>query len=73
MSAGGREFLAGDVDVPFTVMSVAKPFVFALACELLGIDPGRARVLAAQRLSRALGLDLFASPVVAAPADDLTR
>lgn len=34
----GREFLAGDVDVPFALMSVAKPFVFALACERHGID-----------------------------------
>jgi glutaminase len=38
VSAAGRQFVAGDVDVPFTVMSVAKPFVFALACERLGID-----------------------------------
>ncbi len=34
----GHEFLAGDVDVPFALMSVAKPFVFALACEHHGID-----------------------------------
>ncbi|HYN65874.1 MAG TPA: glutaminase A [Ornithinibacter sp.] len=34
----GHEFLAGDVDVPFALMSVAKPFVFALACEHQGID-----------------------------------
>jgi glutaminase len=34
----GHEFLAGDVDVPFALMSVAKPFVFALACERHGID-----------------------------------
>ena len=29
---------AGDAGVPFTIMSVAKPFVFALACELRGIE-----------------------------------
>jgi len=34
----GHEFLAGDTDVPFALMSVAKPFVFALACEHHGID-----------------------------------
>ena len=34
----GHEFVAGDVDVPFALMSVAKPFVFALACERHGID-----------------------------------
>ena len=34
----GHEFTAGDVDVPFALMSVAKPFVFALACARLGVD-----------------------------------
>ena len=34
----GHEFVAGDVDVPFALMSVAKPFVFALACARLGVD-----------------------------------
>ena len=43
---GGRT-LAGDAEVPFTIMSVSKPFVFALACathggeqmrELIGVD-----------------------------------
>ncbi len=38
VSAGGHQFVAGDVDAPFSVMSVAKPFVFALACERVGID-----------------------------------
>lgn len=38
ISAAGAEYLVGDVEVPFPVMSVAKPFVFALACELLGIE-----------------------------------
>ena len=34
----GHEFVAGDVDVPFALMSVAKPFVFALASARLGVD-----------------------------------
>jgi len=38
VSVDGHEFLAGDVDVPFALMSVAKPFVFALAGEQHGID-----------------------------------
>jgi glutaminase len=38
VSVDGREFLAGDVDARFALMSVAKPFVFALACERHGID-----------------------------------
>jgi glutaminase len=40
----GAVHTAGDVDVPFTIMSVAKPFVFALACEALGPDEARRRV-----------------------------
>lgn len=31
----------GDVEARFTLMSVTKPFVFALACEALGIDAVR--------------------------------
>ena len=34
----------GDSTVPFSIMSVAKPFVFALACAALGADEVRARV-----------------------------
>jgi glutaminase len=36
MAAGGVSFAAGDADYEFTIMSVSKPFVFALGCELLG-------------------------------------
>ena len=32
----GRVFAAGDVEHPFTIMSVSKPFVFALVCAQLG-------------------------------------
>ena len=35
---------AGDSAVPFSIMSVAKPFVFALACAALGADGVRARI-----------------------------
>ena len=37
----GSVYTAGDADVEFTLMSVSKPFVFALVCEALG--PERAR------------------------------
>jgi glutaminase len=37
----GRIYAAGDVDYPFTIMSVSKPFVFALVCELSGPDAAR--------------------------------
>ncbi|MEV6298947.1 glutaminase A [Actinoplanes sp. NPDC051861] len=34
----GGLYAAGDTDYGFTIMSVAKPFVFALACQSLGPD-----------------------------------
>jgi glutaminase len=38
VSLEGNEYAAGDVDVPFALMSVAKPFVLALAVEELGAE-----------------------------------
>jgi glutaminase len=40
----GRVFAAGDHEHPFTIMSVSKPFVFALVCEALGVETVRERV-----------------------------
>jgi glutaminase len=40
----GRVFEAGDSRRPFTIMSVAKPFVFALTCQAVGVDAIRALV-----------------------------
>ncbi|TDU83335.1 L-glutaminase [Kribbella voronezhensis] len=37
----GRMIEAGDCRRPFTIMSVAKPFVFALVCQAVGIDAVR--------------------------------
>ncbi len=52
VSVEAQGFEAGDVEAPFVLMSVSKPFVFALLCadvgphsaaELIGVDPtGRA-------------------------------
>ena len=36
VGVAGRLVGAGDIDVPFTIMSVAKPFVFALVCDAWG-------------------------------------
>ncbi|WP_331715431.1 glutaminase A [Tessaracoccus coleopterorum] len=41
VSVGGRVFGVGDTDHRFTLMSVAKPFVFALACATVGADTAR--------------------------------
>lgn len=35
---------AGDTRVPFTIMSVAKPFTFALACDIVGTDAAGERL-----------------------------
>lgn len=40
----GTTYRAGDADVRFTIMSVSKPFVFALVCQALGPVAVRARV-----------------------------
>ena len=40
----GRLFEAGDSGTEFTIMSVAKPFVFALVADRLGVDEVRRRV-----------------------------
>jgi glutaminase len=44
VSARGTSHAAGDVDVEFSIMSVAKPFVFALVCDMLGPGVIRRRV-----------------------------
>lgn len=40
----GTTYTAGDANVPFSIMSVAKPFVFALVCQALGADAARDRI-----------------------------
>jgi glutaminase len=44
VGTSGRAFTAGDADREFTIMSVSKPFVFALVCEQLGPDAVRDRI-----------------------------
>ena len=41
---GGNLYIAGDAEHEFTIMSVSKPFVFALACQALGPEAVRERV-----------------------------
>ena len=41
VSTGGEVYSAGDAEIEFSIMSVSKPFVFALLCEAIG--PGEAR------------------------------
>jgi glutaminase len=41
VGTSGRVYAAGDVDYEFSIMSVSKPFVFALVCEIIGSDAAR--------------------------------
>jgi glutaminase len=43
-STSGEVFSVGDAEVEFTLMSVSKPFVFALVCQALGPDEARDRL-----------------------------
>ena len=40
----GAVYEVGDTSHPFTIMSISKPFAFALVCELLGPEEARARL-----------------------------
>ncbi len=40
----GAVHASGDWDRPFSIMSVSKPFVFALVCQVLGADVARQRL-----------------------------
>ncbi len=44
VAATGSVYAAGDAEHEFTIMSVSKPFVFALMCERLGPDALRDRI-----------------------------
>lgn len=40
----GNVFAVGDVDYEFTIMSVSKPFVFALVCQAVGVAAVREKI-----------------------------
>lgn len=40
----GRLYPVGDADHPFAIMSVSKPFIFALLCEQIGATSARERI-----------------------------
>ncbi|WP_157020335.1 glutaminase A [Mesorhizobium xinjiangense] len=44
VGADGREFSVGDAEHEFTIMSVSKPFMFALICDLIGATSARERL-----------------------------
>ncbi len=44
VSVRGNVYSAGDCDHEFAIMSVSKPFVFALICELIGTEAARGKL-----------------------------
>jgi glutaminase len=44
VGTSGKVYAVGDSDHEFTIMSVSKPFILALVCELLGPDEVREKV-----------------------------
>jgi glutaminase len=44
VGTSGRLYAAGDTDHEFSIMSVSKPFVFALVCETIGPEVARDRL-----------------------------
>jgi glutaminase len=68
VSVGGDVHDVGDAGVEFTVMSVAKPFVFAIVCDALGPDEVQRRIGV-----NATGLPFNAVEAVARRADGRTN
>jgi glutaminase len=44
VGTSGRIYGAGDVDYEFSIMSLSKPFLFALICETIGSEEARAKL-----------------------------
>ena len=44
VGTSGNVYAVGDADYEFTIMSVSKPFVFALVCEALGVEEARQKI-----------------------------
>ena len=42
VGTSGNVYAVGDADYEFTIMSVSKPFIFALVCQELGVEEARA-------------------------------
>jgi glutaminase len=44
VGVSGKVYAIGDCEFEFSIMSVSKPFVFALICELIGVEEARAKL-----------------------------
>jgi glutaminase len=64
-----RPTAAGDTDYPFSIMSVSKPFVFAMVCQSIGAEQAREKLGA-----NSTGLPFIPSPRLSgARTDGRTR
>lgn len=68
VGTSGNVYAAGDTEVDFTIMSVSKPFVFALVCQALGPKVARAKIGA-----NATGLPFNSLTAVERSGDGLTN
>ena len=68
VSTSGDVAAAGDADVEFSIMSVSKPFVFALVCQVVGAEEARERLGA-----NATGLPFNSRAAVEQSADGRTN
>lgn len=44
VGVSGNVYQVGDAGVEFSIMSVSKPFVFALVCEVIGVEEARGKI-----------------------------
>jgi glutaminase len=44
VGTSGNVYAAGDTDYAFSIMSVSKPFVFAMVCQAIGAEPAREKL-----------------------------
>jgi glutaminase len=44
VGTSGRVYAAGEIDYEFSIMSVSKPFIFALVCETIGSQDAREKL-----------------------------
>lgn len=44
VGTNGNVYAVGDADYEFTIMSVSKPFIFALVCQALGVEDVRQKI-----------------------------
>ena len=68
VGTSGNVYAAGDTEHEFSIMSVSKPFVFALVCEPIGAEPAREKLGA-----NATGLPFNSLAAVERSADGRTN